>query len=391
MILSDGFDGTIDELTSSDVNALITATEGKDSSFPDELHQTYNSEMAPFAPGSWGFWWLPWNFYNGWELPIHWFLTTGTSGADNFVAQNYRVWPSGTTILFLRRRTNFVGGGQRHTRSTAWFYDGFDGGYSGKDVFRPQVYYITTHLGCHVEGRHLWAYDELTKVLSLSTSCPASEIESSNSDGTYTRPNIEHLCGKVWVMFGVVWIMARIIRAQLVLQKWHEQYYASQMTTAGMVWPTNSQKWCEITATVVIQVYVHTEADNVTKFSTIDTPTMFLGQLDCKCPIGGGYDTATGERLWRLPCWWFHALGYKLGRPAGIWFCRASAKGHWLRVWRTLERWRFWADQCLANLFNYWNGYTKIWAQTQWGEYHPLKLVGEFDTGVVFARGRSVT
>ena len=33
------------------------------------------------------------------------------------------------------------------------------------------------------------------------------------------------------------------------------------------------------------------------------------------------------------------------------------------------------------------NGYTKIWAETDWGEYHPLKLVGEFDSGVVYSRG----
>ena len=54
----DGFDEFVESLTSNDVDAWINyrITEGKDIVvFPDELQESYNSEMAPYGVlGSWG-------------------------------------------------------------------------------------------------------------------------------------------------------------------------------------------------------------------------------------------------------------------------------------------------------------------------------------------------
>ena len=36
------------------------------------------------------------------------------------------------------------------------------------------------------------------------------------------------------------------------------------------------------------------------------------------------------------------------------------------------------------------NGYTKIWAQTEWGDYHPIKLEGEFSIWCCFRTGHRV-
>ena len=88
----DGFNGKIDELTSSDIDAWINyrISEGKDIVvFPEEQHQSYNSEMASFGVLNWGiFDDYFWNFYNAhWELgnqATGFFEETGTSEVDNF-------------------------------------------------------------------------------------------------------------------------------------------------------------------------------------------------------------------------------------------------------------------------------------------------------------------
>ena len=93
----DGFNGSIDELTSDDVEAWMdyVITEGKDIVvFPDELHQTYNSEMVAFgALGSWGLFGDQfWNHYRGWDDlsydPLGFNEYVGSDTADNWYGQD---------------------------------------------------------------------------------------------------------------------------------------------------------------------------------------------------------------------------------------------------------------------------------------------------------------
>ena len=165
----DGLDGKIDELTSSDVNAWINyrITEGKDIVvFPEEQHQTYNSEIAPFGVlGSWGvFDDYFWSFYNAqWELGNQgtgFLEETGTSGVDTFYGGSNTIafgldGNDQFTSLYGATEQVFVGGEGRHIQDrTAWFYDGVRWWVFGQRCGSGHRYRCLQrqHLGCHDRG-----------------------------------------------------------------------------------------------------------------------------------------------------------------------------------------------------------------------------------------------
>ena len=174
-------------------------------------------------------------------------------------------------------------------------------------------------------------------------------------------------------------------------QMWHEAYAnaVEAFDFGGLTYKFSNSGDVTVTADLDdTGLYVNTKAENVYKiFDNRYGDDSFIGNSGTQVfRSEGGFDTATGGKDFdvfrvdgKMLAEWqnqavydtighrLHVTDYEYGELLSIEdFGLTSAS----EIYSTIE-----------------NGYTKIWAQTEWGEYNLIKLSGEFTDGIVYSRG----